>query len=506
MNKVGQMLREQREKLNISIEEVSNKTKIQPIYLDAIEKGDFAFFKNQEFYQQIFVGSYAKFLGLDKNELLDQLVEDNNEYLLNPSKDGFAPKFAAEIIDKQQDEEAAEETLVETVVDDVVVDEVVEQPEPVLQTEANPHSNPHILEKYMYQVEDPKLKEIEEQIKAKKEAAALRELEADELLEPELTAVETITTPETPVALTQDTNYVDAVMADALAAEIDDLVAQADAVATEIMTEEPVAGVEETVFVTPEAIVTETEVSTDEPVSEINIDFNEPTLEEIALENSQTHDISSLLDEIENDTLEEVEELSVGEIIDETNNTTIESPSELEDVLASLNKKTEIEEEQALKEVQEAETILEEAAPVEEVVTITAEETAEPTELTVSEPIILSDLDHVSTATGNTEVIDLTSGIDIERISETERVQEDNDIFKNLDETLAGDNSTPKEERKLADTGIDLKVAKALGENNIDKADLKRKKVDRIINIIFIVIVVGLACWVTYLIINGRLW
>ncbi|MDR1781601.1 MAG: helix-turn-helix domain-containing protein [Bacilli bacterium] len=488
MNRVGQMLQEQREKLGISIDEVSKKTKIQPIYLDAIEKGDFAFFQNQEFYQQIFVGSYAKFLGLDKDELLNQLVDDNNDYLLNPTKEGFAPKFADEIIEKQHVNENVQEQEPIITEEAEVVEEESTQPEPEEETMVNTHSNPHILEKYMYQMEDPKLKELEEQIKAKKEAEALK---AEEESQKE--------------NINDDIFKSDEVEEDTIIKEpINDNAASLDEIvepSIDVPTEEVVLPVDE-----DEVIEKEEEEVTDLPYDDITLNVNEPSLEELALENSQSHDISSLLDEIENEEVDLANEPSIGEIIDESNETTIDSQSELEDVLASLNKQAEIEEEKVEEQPEEAaedEIVLNEPTlSIDDAINDNSESVSEDVneqEVNEAQPITLDDLDHVSEATGNTEVIDLTSGIDIEKIDASEKPQVENDIFKNLDEALSGNLDGNKEEEKISKTAIDLKVAKALGESNLDKADLKKAKRERVINIIFIILIIILLCYVAYL-------
>lgn len=80
MSKVGNQLKEKRESLGLSIEDVVNQTKIQKVYIDAIEKNDLSFFQNQDFYQQVFVGRYADFLGMDKNAVLSALQDDRNDY------------------------------------------------------------------------------------------------------------------------------------------------------------------------------------------------------------------------------------------------------------------------------------------------------------------------------------------------------------------------------------------------------------------------------------------
>ncbi|MDR3215030.1 MAG: helix-turn-helix domain-containing protein, partial [Bacilli bacterium] len=322
MNKVGQALHEQRMSLGISIEEASNKTKIQKVYLEAIEKGDFAFFKNQEFYQQVFVGSYAKFLNLDKNELIDLLDDDNKAYLQNPSVDAFTPKHAEEIIEREHQELEAQ---VEPVHDDF---EIVEEAVPAKEEEINEevddriesrHSNPHVLEKYMYQIEDPKLKEIEDQIKRKKEEEALNELNQ-------------------PV----------------IADEIEKETTEAPQVEGDLKLDE-----------VNEEVLNDNEVEDNEAEEVNNIDINNiAPASEINLDNLDNtgRDISSLLDEIERSEDNFKEEPTIGELIDEnkdiTNETTIDSQSELEDLLSSLNNQVIVNEEQMVQDSDNNEELL----------------------------------------------------------------------------------------------------------------------------------------------------
>lgn len=76
MDTVGITLKEKREAMGLSVDDVVKATKIDRLYIDAIEGSDFSFFEKQDFYLQVFVGSYAEFLGFDKNEVLKQLQED----------------------------------------------------------------------------------------------------------------------------------------------------------------------------------------------------------------------------------------------------------------------------------------------------------------------------------------------------------------------------------------------------------------------------------------------
>lgn len=81
MNRVGKLLRERREQLGLRKEDIIRKLRIQIVYLDAIENGDFAFFRGQEYYQQVFVGSYADIIALDKKKIMALLQEDYEEFV-----------------------------------------------------------------------------------------------------------------------------------------------------------------------------------------------------------------------------------------------------------------------------------------------------------------------------------------------------------------------------------------------------------------------------------------
>lgn len=97
MNKVGSLLQSTRESKGLSVDDVAQKTKIQKIYLDAIEQGNFSFFQNQEFYQQVFVGRYAEFLGLNKGEVLSDLHDDLTIAEQPKVSETVEPKVEAEV-------------------------------------------------------------------------------------------------------------------------------------------------------------------------------------------------------------------------------------------------------------------------------------------------------------------------------------------------------------------------------------------------------------------------
>ncbi|HPQ03504.1 MAG TPA: helix-turn-helix domain-containing protein, partial [Bacillota bacterium] len=64
MNEIGVLLREAREASGMSLEEVSEATKIRSKYLEAIEQGDFAVIPG-EVYLKGFMRNYADCVGLD---------------------------------------------------------------------------------------------------------------------------------------------------------------------------------------------------------------------------------------------------------------------------------------------------------------------------------------------------------------------------------------------------------------------------------------------------------
>lgn len=78
MKEIGEKLREAREKMEISIEEASEDLKVEPSILQKIEEGDKESFKDV-LYLKYYIRDYAKYLGLNSEEL----VEEFNEYLFD---------------------------------------------------------------------------------------------------------------------------------------------------------------------------------------------------------------------------------------------------------------------------------------------------------------------------------------------------------------------------------------------------------------------------------------
>lgn len=69
MQKAGVRLKEVREQKNLSLEDVSQNTKIKVIFLELIEKGEYNKLPSSS-YAQGFVRNYARFLGISEKEIL----------------------------------------------------------------------------------------------------------------------------------------------------------------------------------------------------------------------------------------------------------------------------------------------------------------------------------------------------------------------------------------------------------------------------------------------------
>lgn len=71
MQEIGRILKEKREELGMTLEDVQQATKIRTRYLEAIEAGNLSALPGMV-YARGFIKSYAEFLGLDGQQLLDE--------------------------------------------------------------------------------------------------------------------------------------------------------------------------------------------------------------------------------------------------------------------------------------------------------------------------------------------------------------------------------------------------------------------------------------------------
>ena len=95
MKEIGEKLKEARENMGISIDEVSGDLNVPVKQIENLEEGNMESFKDI-FYLKYFIRDYAKYLGLNKEDLVDEF----NEYLFD-----YTSKLSLEEIKKAQKEE-----------------------------------------------------------------------------------------------------------------------------------------------------------------------------------------------------------------------------------------------------------------------------------------------------------------------------------------------------------------------------------------------------------------
>lgn len=75
MSELGQRLKERREALGLTIEDVAKETRIKPKFIEALEKGDYNLLPG-DIFARGFIRNYASFLGLDPEEMLKLYSEE----------------------------------------------------------------------------------------------------------------------------------------------------------------------------------------------------------------------------------------------------------------------------------------------------------------------------------------------------------------------------------------------------------------------------------------------
>lgn len=78
MKEIGEKLREARESIGVSVEEVAEDLKMRPTQIENIEAGNSDAFKDV-FNLKYLIRDYSKYLGLNKEDLVDEF----NEYLFD---------------------------------------------------------------------------------------------------------------------------------------------------------------------------------------------------------------------------------------------------------------------------------------------------------------------------------------------------------------------------------------------------------------------------------------
>ena len=100
MNEIGEALKYVRESSGVSLNEASKDLSIKPEILENIEDGRTGAFK--DIYElKEYIASYAKYLGLDSDKLLDEF----NEYMFE-----YTSKIPVKEIEKIAKKDAKEET------------------------------------------------------------------------------------------------------------------------------------------------------------------------------------------------------------------------------------------------------------------------------------------------------------------------------------------------------------------------------------------------------------
>lgn len=100
MDSIGSMLKNTRESAGVSIEEASEDLNINVAFLLNIEEGKIGCFKDI-FELKEYISSYAKYLGLDSDKLMDEF----NEYMFE-----YTSKIPVKEIEKIAKKDAKEET------------------------------------------------------------------------------------------------------------------------------------------------------------------------------------------------------------------------------------------------------------------------------------------------------------------------------------------------------------------------------------------------------------
>lgn len=92
MEKIANRLKEQREKMNLSIEDVSKKTRLTIKHIKALESGDLAFFNDDLAYLRFFIKSYCNAVDLDFEEIKDELRQTIDDYTTSSIKNNEVKK------------------------------------------------------------------------------------------------------------------------------------------------------------------------------------------------------------------------------------------------------------------------------------------------------------------------------------------------------------------------------------------------------------------------------
>lgn len=94
MKDIGERLKDTRESMGITLEEVSEDLKVEPSQIENLEAGNMENFKDV-YYLKYLIRDYSKYLGLDKEKLINEF----NEYLFD-----YTSKISLDDIKKAKEE------------------------------------------------------------------------------------------------------------------------------------------------------------------------------------------------------------------------------------------------------------------------------------------------------------------------------------------------------------------------------------------------------------------
>lgn len=82
MENIGKLLKERRLELGLTVEDISEKTRLTVKHIHALEDGDISYFKDDLTYLRFFLRSYCNALGMDFDEIKDELRESIDDYTM----------------------------------------------------------------------------------------------------------------------------------------------------------------------------------------------------------------------------------------------------------------------------------------------------------------------------------------------------------------------------------------------------------------------------------------
>ena len=99
MKEIGQKLKEKREENGVSVEEAAEDLKVRPSQITSVENGNTDAFQDMVFLKY-FVRDYAKYLGLNSEEIIDEF----NEFMFD-----FTSKIPIDEIEQAKKEKEKEQ-------------------------------------------------------------------------------------------------------------------------------------------------------------------------------------------------------------------------------------------------------------------------------------------------------------------------------------------------------------------------------------------------------------